>query len=66
MVLADYHATESGMLTVHSGDLVEVMDISRNEWCLVRPSSSQSIEGWVPMGYLKPYNVQGYGEWCEL
>ena len=50
------------MLSVHEGELVEVMDISRNEWCLVQPSSRQSVEGWVPTAYLKPYDAGGYGK----
>ena len=54
------------MLSVHEGELVEVMDISRNEWCLVQPSSRQSVEGWVPTAYLKPYDAGGYGKLPEL
>ena len=50
------------MLTVHEGELVEVMDISRNEWCLVQPSSRQSVEGWVPTAYLRPYDSGGCGK----
>ena len=53
------------MLTVHEGELVEVMDISRNEWCLVQPSSRQSVEGWVPTAYLRPYDAGGYGKLVE-
>ena len=56
VVLADYEATEPGMLSVHEGELVEVLDISRNDWCLIRPASRQSMEGWVPTAFLKPYN----------
>ena len=63
MALHDYTATEQGMLTVHEGELVEVVDIS-NEWCLVQPSSRQSTEGWVPTAYLKPYEAGGYGKLC--
>ena len=66
VVLHDYTATEPGMLSVHEGELVEVMDISRNEWCLVQPSSRQSVEGWVPTAYLKPYDAGGYGKLPEL
>ncbi len=62
VVLADYTASESGMLSVTESELVEVLDISRNEWCLVRPSERPLDEGWVPMGYLKPYNSRGYGK----
>ena len=54
------------MLSVHEGELVEVMDISRNEWCLVQPSSRQSVEGWVPTAYLKPYDAGGYGKSAKL
>ncbi len=64
VVLADYKATEGGMLSVGEGELVEVLDISRNEWCLVRPSTRPLEEGWVPMGYLKPYNSRDYGKHC--
>ena len=65
-MLADYTATESGMLSVREGELVEVLDISRNEWCLVHPSTRPLDEGWVPMGYLKPYNSRGYGNIIDL
>ncbi len=50
------------MLTVHEGEMVEVIDTSRNEWCLVRPSGRGEEEGWVPAAYLKPYDVGSYGE----
>ena len=62
VVLADYQATESGMLTVYEGELVEVIDISRNEWCLVRPIARVAVEGWVPATYLKPYDAGGYSK----
>jgi len=62
VVLADYQATESGMLTVYEGELVEVIDISRNEWCLVRPIARGAAEGWVPATYLKPYDAGGYSK----
>ena len=62
VLLADYQATESGMLSVSEGELVEVIDTSRNEWCLVRTASRDMLEGWVPAAYLKPYDMGGY---CE-
>ena len=61
-VLADYHAEESGTLTVFKDDLVEVFDTSRNEWCLVQPVGREDEEGWVPASYLKPYSGGGFGE----
>lgn len=60
VVLADYVATEAGMLTVSEGELVEVMDTSRNEWCLVRPMTRPSLEGWIPMAYLSPFGGETY------
>ena len=48
------------MLTVYEGELVEVIDISRNEWCLVRPIARVAVEGWVPATYLKPYDAGVY------
>lgn len=66
VVLADYKATEGGMLSVGEGELLEVLDISRNEWCLVRPSTRPLEEGWVPMTYLKPHNSKGYGKHCLI
>ncbi len=59
MVLADYTATELGMLSVNEGEMVEVIDTSRNEWCLVKPMSRPS-EGWVPTAYLSPYGNERY------
>ena len=50
------------MLTVYVGELVEVIDISRNEWCLVRPIAREAVEGWVPATYLKPYDTGGYSK----
>ena len=50
------------MLSVSEGELVEVIDTSRNEWCLVRTASRDMLEGWVPAAYLKPYDMGGY---CE-
>ena len=74
MVLADYPGEEEGTVRVWRGDLVEVIDISRNEWCLVRPvvraecegeegeGEGEEEEGWVPAGFLKPYSGGGFGE----
>ena len=68
-VLADYPGEEEGTVRVWAGDLVEVVDISRNEWCLVRPvdrsggQDEQQVEeeGWVPAAFLKPYSGGGFG-----
>ena len=61
MVLADYSGTEPSMLSVSEGELVEVLETSANEWCLVRSMTRPSTEGWVPSAYLCPYGGQeGY------
>ena len=77
-MLADYPGEEEGTLRVGQGDLVEVFDISRNEWCLVRPvgrtgreggegeEEEEEEEGWVPAAYLKPYSGGGFGESITL
>ena len=44
---------------------MEVIDISRNEWCLVRlvgRPEEEEEEGWVPAGFLKPYSGGGFGK----
>ena len=79
VVLADYPGEEEGTVRVWQGDLVEVIDISRNEWCLIRPvlrseetareEEEEGVgeweeEGWVPAGFLKPYSGGGFGEFC--
>jgi len=43
------------MLSVSEGEVVEVLDHSRNDWCLVRPAIRSHSEGWVPAAYLAPY-----------
>ena len=43
------------MLSVSEGEVVEVLDHSRNDWCLVRPATRPHSEGWVPAAYLAPY-----------
>ena len=57
-------------MRVWEGDLVEVIDISRNEWCLVRAigrvgeegeGEGGQEEGWVPAAFLKPYSGGGFG-----
>ena len=58
-------------MRVWQRDLVEVIDISRNEWCLVRPvvrAGEEGVEegGWVPAGFLKPYSGGGFGECCGI
>ena len=75
VVLADYPGEEEGTVRVWQGDLVEVIDISRNEWCLIRPvlrseeagEEREEVgeweeEGWVPAGFLKPYSGGGFGK----
>ena len=67
VVLADYPGEEEGTVRVWQGDLVEVIDISRNEWCLIRPvlrseeaerrgrkwGSGRRRDG-SPLGFLNP------------
>ena len=60
-------------MQVWRGDLVEVFDISRNEWCLVRPvgrpadqEDEEEVEGWVPASFLKPYREGGFGKLVML
>lgn len=60
MVLADYVATEPGMLTVSEGELVELIETSSNEWCLVRSRSRPAMDGWVPMAYVCPCGSEGF------
>ena len=60
MVLADYAATEPGMLSVNEGEMVELIETSSNDWCLVRPNSRPGVDGWVPMAYLCPYGSNGF------
>ena len=43
------------MLSVSEGEVVDVLDHSRNDWCLVRPATRPHSEGWVPAAYLTPY-----------
>ncbi len=47
------------MLSVSEGEVVEVLDHSRNDWCLVRPATRPNNEGWVPAAYLAPYRDIG-------
>ena len=60
MVIADYTATESGMLSVNVGEKVDLLETSSNEWCLVRPREHPSQEGWVPMAYVCPCDAEGF------
>lgn len=59
-------------MQVSRGDLVEVFDHSRNEWCLIRPVGrpgqevEEDVEGWVPASYLKPYSGGGFGKFMEM
>lgn len=60
MVLAEYTATEQGMLSVSEGEIVELVETSSNEWCLVRSRTRPSMEGWVPMAYVCPCGSEGF------
>ena len=60
VVLADYEGTETGMLSVTEGELVELLDTSSNAWGLVKPTTRPSIDGWVPMAYITPYRADGF------
>ena len=56
---------------MNRGDLVEVIDISRNEWCLVKlvgqpEGEGEEEEGWVPAGFLKPYSGGGFGKYVSM
>lgn len=54
VVLADYNGAEPGMLSVSEGDVVHVLELSSNQWCLVRTTSHPPADGWVPTAYLCP------------
>ena len=49
------------MLSVTEGEMVELLETSSNEWCLVRPVTRPSAEGWVPTAYLCAYRRGGSG-----
>ena len=59
VVLADYKASEAGMLSVSEGELVVLLDTSTNAWGLVKPVARPSVDGWVPMAYISPYSRAG-------
>lgn len=59
-MLADYAGTEPGTLSVREGELVELLETSTNEWCLVKPLTHPCTDGWVPMAYLCPYRSDEY------
>jgi hypothetical protein len=42
------------MLSVSEGEIVELIETSSNEWCLVRSRTRPSMDGWVPMAYVCP------------
>jgi len=50
-VLAEYTAVDSGEITLHEGDLIEVLKIGSDGWWYVRCMSSGE-EGWAPASYL--------------
>lgn len=60
MVLADYEATdEPGTLSVSKGEVVEIRDHAKNDWCLIRSFSRADTEGWIPAAFLTPYREIG-------
>ncbi|CAI8009161.1 Kalirin, partial [Geodia barretti] len=61
VVLADYPGEEEGTVRVWQGDLVEVIDISRNEWCLIRPV----LHSEETAGKKEEEEEEGVGEWEE-
>ena len=68
-VLYDFHALETGEVSVHTGQLVEVRGIENKlkyeGWSLVRfalggASGDTSVVGFVPANYLIKYDSEGY------
>lgn len=59
VVRSDYTATEPSMLSVKKGELVKILDRSKNDWCLIRPSSRADVEGWVPATFLAMHEEEG-------
>ena len=60
MTLATYKASDEGTISINQGELVEVIDNSRNKWSLVRTLGRQPREGWIPTEYITPYNFSDY------
>lgn len=56
LTLAQYSASDEGTISVNEGELVEVIDNSRNKWSLVKTIGRQPREGWIPTEYIVPYN----------
>ena len=54
--MADFIAREEGTLSVRKGELVEVIDTSRNSWTLIRTVNREPREGWIPSEFIKRYN----------
>ena len=63
VTIADFVAQEEGTLSVRKGELVEVIDTSRNEWTLIRTVDREPREGWIPSDFIKRYNyLDSYGK----
>ena len=65
--MAAFTAREEGTLSVRKGELVEVIDTTRNEWTLIRTVDREPREGWIPSDFIKRYNyMEPYGKWAHL
>lgn len=64
--MADFSAQEEGTLSIRKGEVVEVIDSSRNKWALVRTIDREPSEGWIPSEFIRRYNyMDPYGV-CDL
>ena len=52
-VLADYNALSGRELTMHEGEVVELVKIGCAGWWYVRLANDPNIEGWAPQTYLE-------------
>ena len=52
-VLADYTALSGRELTMHEGEIVELVKIGCAGWWYVRLANDPNIEGWAPQTYLE-------------
>ena len=52
-VLADYTALSGRELTMHEGEIVELVKIGCAGWWYVRLANDLDIEGWAPQTYLE-------------
>ena len=65
--MAAFIGQEEGTLSVQKGELVEVIDTSRNEWTLIRTVDREPKEGWIPSDFIKRYNyMDPYGKCVHL